>query len=1216
MKSFYLIDEQRVKKLERPEIGARVPRKLVELFPIGCACYDVPANAKEPEDLILTIANNEFYRTIGYSKESFEEKKNQLFDVLMGDGAALKNAMRQAMANPEKNYSEKIATLDSDGQYHHIVCRFNHLRSGEENGVFFMEVFGVESLFYDSPEIYKDLIYHADRLQRLWYLLKGQPGAVAIVELRTGNIVDMNDGMIEELGLTWEQFRENPTGIAIPVYEEDRKKFDRYIKKAMKTEKRIEPLEVRLSLRGKKYCWYELGFMPYTNSPIGDGYAMMAAWNINRLKKIEEDLKVKVEQHNLLKDIYDEHIMEYNAVKDIFKIPKEIMVRKGHSNTDGTISGDDFLKMLYKEDIKYALDMKHAKSSPETDSGIYECRLNLQPDDKEPEYEWFRIFYKKVFGADEKLMGILGRMVNIQKDKDITDQMEQRIRIDPLTMVLNKDTVEREIRQFFEETPEGSHAILMIDIDNFKSVNDNFGHMYGDEVLHNVAKNISQRFRDTDLVGRIGGDEFVVCMKNTKLEPAKSAANDICMAVQRVLQAKDRDIVVSCSVGIAMYPESGKDYESLFHRAEYAMYTAKHEGKNTVRYIEQWGPEMDLEHVKYYTQRENDFERTIQTDREFLRMSVELLADCKNLQAGMSLLLERVAERYGLSAVSVYRYEGERTRLVRTNHWTLDAENALKPIGIIPVVEVKRFLSRFDENGRYSVADVNNNQNLSPKEVEVFNKNKVASFVYAEYDQAASGQGCLMFQANKPRIWSEGEKHFFSEFTKIFAVFVVLQDKLEMDSEEIDRLKNRDHLTGLMTEEAFSNAVLQRVGVGKADETYFVISSDIMGFSYVNENFGNEAGNRILLEFARMIKAEKENFLVSRQFSDFFAGFIAGTTKEKVDMLLRRLEKRFARMAQKQYPSGGLRLSIGVYEWKNPMDIPLTTAIENASIARKRAKNIGVGLVLHYDEDMRKRKAEDREIVSNFHQAMDEGNLLTYLQPKFDMASKEIVGAEALSRWKIDRNILAPGAFIDTLERIGYIKELDFYVFERVLKTLDAWRKDHLKLIPISANFSKRHFDDGGIADKIIELVSRYDIPKEYLVIELTESVVEKQTETVLSEIDKLRKNGFKISIDDFGSGYSSLNMLLHIPVDEVKIDRSFLDFYDEDDEHVEKHKQFMKVLNELLAITNSQIVCEGVETDEQASFLARCGYTVGQGYLIDKPIPIEEFEEKYCKKC
>ena len=92
--------------------------------------------------------------------------------------------------------------------------------------------------------------------------------------------------------------------------------------------------------------------------------------------------------------------------------------------------------------------------------------------------------------------------------------------------------------------------------------------------------------------------------------------------------------------------------------------------------------------------------------------------------------------------------------------------------------------------------------------------------------------------------------------------------------------------------------------------------------------------------------------------------------------------------------------------------------------------------------------------------------------------------------------------------------------------------------------------------------------------------------------------------------------MLLHIPVDEVKVDRSFLDFYDEDDEHVEKHKKFMKILEELLSITDSQIICEGVETDEQAKFLAGCGYTVGQGYLVDRPIPIKEFEEKYCKKC
>ncbi len=1216
MKSFSLIDEQRVKKLERPEIGSRVPSKLVELFPIGCACYDIPENSENPEDLVLVIANPEFYKTIGYCKEEFNNKGNHLFEILMGNSEPLKEGMKRAILNPEQNYSEKITTLDAEGQYHHIVCHFSHLKLEDANGVLFVEVFGVESLFYDSPQIYQDLLYHADRLKRMWYLLKGQPGAVAIVDTNSGNIVDMNDGMVEELGISWEQFREHSMGIAVPIYEEDRKKYERYVKRALKSDKRLEPLEVRLSRKGKKYCWYELGFMPYKNSPIGDGYAIMAAWNINRLKKIEEDLKVKVEQHNLLKDIYDEHIMEYDAVADMFKIPKEIMIRKGYPDTAESITGDDFLAMLHEDDAKYALDMKHAKANLETDSGIFECRLNLRPIQKEPEYEWFRIFYKKVFGADEKLIGILGRMVNIQKDKDITNQMEQRIRMDALTMVLSKETVEKEIREFFEMSPEGTHAVLMIDVDNFKSVNDTFGHMYGDEVLKSVAKSINHRFRDTDLVGRIGGDEFVVCMKNVKLEAAKNAGADICTAVQRVLRAKEKDVEVTCSVGVSMYPESGKDYESLFHKAEYAMYTAKHEGKNRVSYIEQWGPEMDADHLKYHTQRENDLERIIQTDREFLRMCVELLADCKNLQAGMTLLLERVAERYGLSAVSVYRYEDERTRLIRSNHWTTDPENALKPYGIVPVTEVKRFLARFDENGRFTVADVNNTEHLSEREVEIFNENKVASFVYAEYDQAASGQGCIMFQCQKPRVWSEGEKHFFTEFTKIFAVFVVLQDKLEMDSKVIDRLKNRDHLTGLMTEEAFSNSVMHRVSAGKANESYFIISSDIIGFSYVNENFGIEAGNRLLIDFARMIKAERPNYIVSRQFSDFFAGFIADTSKEKVDQFLKKIEKRFARMAQKTYPSGGLRLCIGVYEWKDTMNVSLNSALENASIARKRGKSMGMGLIVHYDEEMRKRKSEDREIISNFHQAMENGNLLTYLQPKFDMETMEIVGAEALSRWRNNGKILAPGAFIDTLERIGYIRELDFYVFEQVLKTLSDWRKAGFKLLPISANFSKRHFDDKGIADKIIDMVDKYEIPREYLVIELTESVVELQTETVLAEIDKLRSHSFKVSIDDFGSGYSSLNMLLHIPVDEVKVDRSFLEFYDEDEEHVEKHKKFMKVLKELLSVSDNQIICEGVETREQAEFLSKCGYTVGQGYLVDKPIPIEEFQEKYCKKC
>ena len=262
-----------------------------------------------------------------------------------------------------------------------------------------------------------------------------------------------------------------------------------------------------------------------------------------------------------------------------------------------------------------------------------------------------------------------------------------------------------------------------------------------------------------------------------------------------------------------------------------------------------------------------------------------------------------------------------------------------------------------------------------------------------------------------------------------------------------------------------------------------------------------------------------------------------------------------------------------------------------------------------YNRKIQESNESDAKIIPIFNKALEDKSILVYFQPKMSVKENMVVGAEALTRLQDeDGNIIPPALFISILENSGKILELDWYVMRFVFAKIREWLNNGKKPIKVSVNLSKLHFYHDNLVGDIISEFDKYHISPEYIEFEVTESVFFEEAQLIINKIEKLRERGFRVSVDDFGAGYSSLNLIGILPVDIIKLDKGFI----KNSLGNQKGKYIIKGLISILNEIDMDIVCEGIETKEEEQIVSEFGCDSMQGFLYDRPIPIEEFEQKY----
>ena len=384
-----------------------------------------------------------------------------------------------------------------------------------------------------------------------------------------------------------------------------------------------------------------------------------------------------------------------------------------------------------------------------------------------------------------------------------------------------------------------------------------------------------------------------------------------------------------------------------------------------------------------------------------------------------------------------------------------------------------------------------------------------------------------------------------------------------------------------------------------------LIIFDINKFKVINDLHGYERGNQVLQRVARVLReniAPEEAFC--RSTADNFVLLLKYDDRKSFRARLKALSTQLRRDCTVEDSCLMIDVAFGVYEITEP--IPFYIMLDRAHLALENAKKMAFDKCDFYDDADRKRIVAEKQIENTMEDALKHGDFAVFLQPKCDFATGHMRGAEALVRWnRYRQGLVKPDDFIPIFEKNGFILRLDMFILEEAVRLLAAWKVKGITPVPLAVNFSRLHLNDTRYIPQMLRVVDKYDVPHEMIEVELTESVIFNNLTRAQNVIHRLHKMGFSVAMDDFGSGYSSLNVLKNLQFDSIKLDKEFLSGF-------EKNSHAQKVIEGAVSMIKSlgiQVVAEGVETREQADFLRSIGCDLAQGYFFSRPLPAPRFE-------
>lgn len=457
---------------------------------------------------------------------------------------------------------------------------------------------------------------------------------------------------------------------------------------------------------------------------------------------------------------------------------------------------------------------------------------------------------------------------------------------------------------------------------------------------------------------------------------------------------------------------------------------------------------------------------------------------------------------------------------------------------------------------------------------------------------------CLEYGA-----WDFMRKPYDPTIVRFRVKNVIERSQMRVD----DELKYRaeyDVLTGILNKSKFFYNTRNMLNIFGTEDFAF-IRIDIEKFQLINSFFGMDEGDNLLkymADYLQNVEKEYRYITYGRIEADIFAVcFSYKSEKEITDFV-----KKFTNQMEKYPLDFGITPFFGVYLVKN-RDLSINEMYDKANLASKNCKGNYIQNYFFYTKEMSEEIIKEQHIINNMKNALKNEEFVLYLQPKYELQRNSIAGAEVLVRWiTADGRMISPGEFIPVFERNGFILKLDQYVWEKTCQLLAGWRDEGSKIFPVSVNISRVSLYNPKIVDVICGLTEKYNIPPEWLQLELTESAYTGNPKAIKEMMEQLQKKGFSILMDDFGSGYSSLNVLKDIAVDVLKIDMKFLDGSGDDG----RSENILASVVRMAKWLNMPVVAEGAERKEQVSFLHSIGCEYVQGFYFARPMPVKEYEK------
>ena len=441
--------------------------------------------------------------------------------------------------------------------------------------------------------------------------------------------------------------------------------------------------------------------------------------------------------------------------------------------------------------------------------------------------------------------------------------------------------------------------------------------------------------------------------------------------------------------------------------------------------------------------------------------------------------------------------------------------------------------------------------------------------------------------------------------------FLTVKDRTE-EQRRLDKERyqaTHDSLTGLYNADYMFSRI-EKMLIENPDQRYVVVTSDIKGFKMVNDIYGRKTGDEILINLANQIRERaSEDTIYGRIGGDKF-GLIMNRKNFDEHIFedgVRRVKSDMDKERDMFYP---IIIHVGVYEVTDKR-IPPSVMFDRATMALVTIKNDMQKRVAYYDVNLRENILWEQRIAGSIDTGLEEDQILAYVQPQVSLDGT-IKGVEMLARWMHPtEGFLKPRRFLPTLEKNGYIVRLDQYMWEKACKTIKSWEAEGWDDLYVSVNISPVDFFFIDVVEVFVSLVEKYEIDPKKLRLEITEHTMMYDAKRRIDAIYSLREHGFIVEMDDFGKGFSSLNMLKDIPIDVIKVDMMFLD----ETRDSEKAEEILKSIVSLAKRLRLPVITEGVETKEQLQFLSGIGCDLYQGYYYARAVPIPEFEDRYMRK-
>jgi len=741
------------------------------------------------------------------------------------------------------------------------------------------------------------------------------------------------------------------------------------------------------------------------------------------------------------------------------------------------------------------------------------------------------------------------------KNAETHDEVKVQAERDALTGLRNHGSFQRELQAMVDGDEHRPIAVLMMDLDRFKGFNDRNGHPAGDDLLAAVSRAIESCIRQADRAYRYGGDEFAVILPDYDRASADEVSSRIQSAVLAIPDETGASHV-SISIGIACHPDDARTKDELVEIADQALFLAKG--------------------IPFRNSRDQFVQALDETAMGLL--------EGRGPEEVLDAILIRAARLLGVQHGYVDIIdEGRRNLVVRAGIGFMT-----KRIGT--QLEVTKGIGGevFRTAKPFSVDDYDAFVGRSPEYTSI-----VGSGVGVPLTVAGEVVGVLgLASGTTQRVFRQPEIDALARFAQLASI------ALENARLQEQVLSPRDPVTGLPSRETLLQRIVEAVAppaAGDSPAPVSVVLLDLDRFQIVNESLGHAMGDRVLREVAvRLGSVAAPHDVVTRFGGDTYGILLRATDFDgalaTADRFAAALKPPLDLDGRAWFISASMGIAAGM-----PGAIGAGDILQEAEIALVEAKADPVRRIVVFDPLRSKHALERIDVEAELRLAIERDELTVHYQPIIDLREDKVVGFEALARWRHPtRGLVLPVDFIALAEESDLIVALGETVLEKACRQAQAWRRRWPEQnLVMSVNLSPKQFLDPNLVAKIASVLRRTKLDASALELEITESSVMDRSEASLNVLHQLRALGVRMVLDDFGTGYSSLAYLRHLPLDTIKIDRSFVTDLDVQDPNVGIVRAVVSLAHGL----GVSVVAEGIETEEQARRLRELGCDLGQGY-------------------